>query len=243
MNLYIVTGASRGLGLAFARLLAAQPASRLMALSRGGLPAGVAAWRELKVDLADAGAQLDAAAAIRSALGAGAWTRAVLINNAATIDPIGVAGRLDAAAIQRGVALNLAAPMVLMDAFIAASGGIAARAVINISSGSGRRPVSGNEVYCATKAGLDMASRVAALENETAQPGLRITSLAPGIIDTDMQVAARSADPSVFPEVGRFKGFKEQGLLKSGEEVARRILELDAAGKLPAGIADVREVG
>lgn len=242
MNLYIVTGASRGLGLGFARQLAAAPQTRLLGISRAGLPADAVAWRDIRADLGTDDGQATAAAAIVAALGDQAWERAVLINNAGVIEPLGVGGNVDVASLRRCIAVNLSAPMVLMNAFLVASVAVPARSVINISSGSGRRPIAGNGGYCATKAGLDMASRVAALEAEGAGAPVVITSLAPGIIDTDMQVAARSASAAEFPPVEQFRAFKTGGLLKSADEVAAKILALERAGKLPAGIADVREL-
>ena len=242
MDLYIVTGASRGLGLAFTRLLAAETGTCVLGISRAGVGGGVATWRDLRADLGTEGGLATAVAAVGDALSAQAWARAVLINNAGMIEPLGVRGRIDAEILQRSIAVNLIAPMVLMNAFLSASAHLTARAVINISSGSGRRPIAGSGPYCAAKAGLDMASRVAALEEEKAANPALVTSLAPGIIETDMQVAARSAKEEDFPEVGRFRAFKSEGMLKSPEEVARKIIALDREGKLPAGIADVREL-
>ena len=242
MDLYIVTGASRGLGLAFAQLLAAETGTCLLGISRAGVPAGVAAWRDLRADLGTAAGLSAAAEAVSAALPAQAWNRAVLINNAGMIEPLGVRGHIDAEALQRNIAVNLTAPMILMNAFLAASTQVAARSVINISSGSGRRPIAGSGAYCAAKAGLDMASRVAALEEENAGSTVTISSLAPGIIETDMQVTARNATEEEFPEVERFRAFKSEGMLKSPGEVASKIIMLYRAGKLPAGIADVREL-
>jgi NAD(P)-dependent dehydrogenase (short-subunit alcohol dehydrogenase family) len=132
--------------------------------------------------------------------------------------------------------------MVLMNAFLVGSAHVPVRSVVNVSSGSGRRPIAGSGAYCAAKAGLDMASRVAALEVEAAGVPVTITSLAPGIIDTDMQVVARAADVAEFPDVERFRAFKSEGMLKTADEVARRIITLERAGKLPSGIADLREI-
>lgn len=242
MELYIVTGASRGLGLALARALAAESGTRVVGISRAGLPTDVSVWRDIRADLGTNDGQMIAARGVGAALSAAAWSRAVLINNAGMLKPFGVAGQADAAALQQNIAVNLTAAMVLMNAFLVGSAQVPRCSVVNISSGAGRRPSVGSGAYCAAKAGLDMASRVAALEVKAAGIPVTITSLAPGIIDTDMQVAARGATADQFPDVERFRAFKSEGMLKSADEVARKIIALERAGKLPSGIADLREI-
>ena len=241
MDLYIVTGASRGLGLALATQLSARPDARVVSISRAGLASG-STWRDVRADLGTDDGQTAAAGAIASALASEAWSRAVLINNAGTVEPLAVVGEADADAVRRNIAVNLTAAIVLMDAFIGASSRIAKRSVINISSGSGRRPIAGTGSYCAAKAGMDMISRVAALEAESAGAPITITSLAPGIIDTDMQVTARGATEKQLPSVAMFRTFKSDNMLKTAAEVAARIIALEGDDKLPAGIADVREL-
>jgi NAD(P)-dependent dehydrogenase (short-subunit alcohol dehydrogenase family) len=100
------------------------------------------------------------------------------------------------------------------------------RRVLNISSGSGRRPMDGNGVYSATKAGLDMFTRCANAEQALRPPGrrARMVSLAPGVIETDMQVLARSRDPELFPQTNYFRKMKDDGVLATPEDAARRIL-------------------
>jgi NAD(P)-dependent dehydrogenase (short-subunit alcohol dehydrogenase family) len=245
MDLYVVTGASRGLGRALVEHLCTAPETRVLAISRSGMPAGVHAgpvWRDVRADLATDTGQIAAAQAIESALAAEKWGRAVLINNAGVVEPLAVTGRADPAQIQRSIAVNLTAAVVLMNAFLGAARDVATRRVINISSGAGRRPMIGSGSYCAAKAGMDMVSRVAALEAESAGAGVTITSLAPGIIETDMQVLARGASDEQFPSAPAFRAFKAQNLLKTPVEVAERIIALERTGKLPAGIADVREL-
>jgi len=61
------------------------------------------------------------------------------------------------------------------------------------------------------------------------------------VIDTDMQVQLRDADPALFPDRARFVGLKEGGQLDSAEAAAAKVLAwLDHAdfGKNPIG--DVR---
>ncbi|MGH7918770.1 MAG: SDR family NAD(P)-dependent oxidoreductase [Candidatus Dormibacteraceae bacterium] len=59
-------------------------------------------------------------------------------------------------------------------------------AVVNISSGAGRRARLGASHYCASKAGLDMLTRAQALE--LAQHGIRVNAVAPGFVRVDSDV-------------------------------------------------------
>jgi NAD(P)-dependent dehydrogenase (short-subunit alcohol dehydrogenase family) len=104
--------------------------------------------------------------------------------------------------------------------------------------------MAGSAVYCAVKAGLDHVTRSVALEEARHPSGARVCSLAPGIIDTDMQVQLRGGDPAAFPEQARFASLKSQGRLDSPETAAARVLAwLERAdfGAEPA--ADVRDAG
>ena len=63
--------------------------------------------------------------------------------------------------------------------------------VINMSSGAAHNPLEGWSMYCASKAGAFMLTRCAHLENRGA--GIRVMSLSPGTVATDMQRAIRDA--------------------------------------------------
>lgn len=223
----MVTGASRGLGLALARGLLASGAT-VITLARthnAELAAEAqqlgASLRQIPCDLADTAAVESAAGLLGGALPSGAG-RYLLFNNAATLDPVGLADSfLDAQAIQRAFTLNVAAVMVLTAAFLRATPVQADRRIVNISSGAGRKPTAGWSVYCATKAALDHYSRVLALEN----PGVRVAALAPGVIDTSMQQHIRSSDRRQFPDLDRFLSLHEQNQLAAPEAVARKILD------------------
>jgi hypothetical protein len=89
------------------------------------------------------------------------------------------------------------------------------RKVVLVSSGLGRRAMAGSASYCAAKAGLDHLARAVALEEAARPNGARIVSLAPGVIDTDMQLQLRSADAAAFPERERFAGLHSGGQLDS----------------------------
>jgi NAD(P)-dependent dehydrogenase (short-subunit alcohol dehydrogenase family) len=133
--------------------------------------------------------------------------------------------------------------MVLTGAFLRATAGwSAARKVLNISSGLGRKAMASQAAYCAAKAGMDHFSRCVALEETQRPNGARVCSLAPGVIDTDMQVHLRSADPDDFPDIGNFQGMKDKGMLASPQDAAARVLGFLARPDFGSNpVADVRD--
>ncbi len=84
-----------------------------------------------------------------------------------------------------------------------------------------------------------MFSRVAA--EELSGLGFRVFSLAPGIIDTEMQTEIRKANLSDFPALDRFAKYKAEGHLSSPEEVAEKVFYLLTNPELfPDVVQDVR---
>jgi NAD(P)-dependent dehydrogenase (short-subunit alcohol dehydrogenase family) len=239
----IVTGHSRGLGEALADVLL-QRGVMVLGVSRGGNPGLAArhgeALREHALDLGDG-------AALAAWLAGGAlpaWLDgarcAVLVNNAGTLAPMGLLGTLGAAGSARGVALNLAAPLMLSDAFCRATAGFADRRILHVSSGAARKPYAGWSVYCATKAALDHHARAVADE---AHAGLRIASVAPGVLDTSLQAEIRASSTARFPQRGRFDELYESGGLAAAKDSARRLADHllgDAFGSAVA--TDLREL-
>jgi len=228
VQLYIVTGASRGIGASLARQISADPGADTLAVSRGGLAAPLPRCEDLRCDLSTRDGQRKAADAIARRLGEKPWQKAVLVNNAGRVEPVAPLERADMDEFLRAFALNVVAPAALMQAFVRASKSVPARSIINISSGVSQRPVQGWSAYCSSKAALDMLSRVAAAET-----GLRVASLYPGLVDTAMQGLIRTLTPADFPSVQEFHDWKAQGVLQDPGTVAEKILKLEREGKLP----------
>ena len=133
--------------------------------------------------------------------------------------------------------------MQLTSAFLRATQGWAGqRKVLNISSGLGRRAMASQAGYCAAKAGLDHFTRCVALDEAAKPHGARVCSLAPGVIDTDMQVQLRAAHAADFPDQANFVQLKTQGLLSSPADAAARVLAWLARSDFGATpVADVRD--
>lgn len=243
VNLFVVTGTTRGLGEALAQQVGRDPGNELVALSRapdGDIPGGI----RVSVDLADPKAVLRACDRLEERIAGGRYARAVLFNNAGIVQPVAPLERADPAELARNLEVNLVAPMLLMRGFLRATEKVAKlRRIVNISSGAGRRPIPGWSAYCAAKAGLDMATQVVALEAQGREPRVEAVSLAPGVIDTGMQERVRGASAEDFADVERFRKMKADGTLRSSADVAADILRAEASGRLfRAPVGDLREM-
>ena len=242
-TLSIVTGASRGLGHAVAQLLLTR-GHQLLSITRQ-TPEGLSSplLQHWSADLADAAAVAARLEAWLSERGPETFGAVNLINNAGVISQLAPLGDVEAADLANAVRVGLEAPMLLTAAFLRATRAwVVPRKVVLVSSGLGRRAMAGSASYCAAKAGLDHLARAVALEEQARPNGALIVSLAPGVIDTDMQVQLRSADAQRFPDRERFIGLQAAGQLDSPTQAATRLLAyLDRAdfGSNPVG--DVRD--
>ena len=239
MNLFLVTGTSKGLGAALRDELAQDAGNVVICFSRA--PSNADAPINIHVDLADIASIAPAFSTCESMIASRQWQLAVLINNAGVVGPVDNFDRLDPLAIANNINVNLVAPMVLQGLFASATRSCAKqRLVVNISSGAARRAIAGWTVYCAAKAGLEMATRAAAL---VIDEGLTICSLAPGVVDTPMQAQVRALNESAFPDVARFRAMKIDRVLREAGDVARDIVKLIRENKLThAGNFDIREM-
>ncbi|MGY6410180.1 MAG: SDR family oxidoreductase [Alkalilacustris sp.] len=186
----LITGASRGIGAAAARsfaaagaqvALAARSAEAIEALAQetGGLA--------IPCDVANYASMEAAVAAVTDR-----WGRLdVLINNAGVIDPIAATAEADPIAWGRLIDINLKGVFHGMRAAIPVMADQGAGTIITVGSGAAQNPLEGWGAYCASKAGALMLTKVA--DREHREAGLRILSLSPGTVATDMQAAIRAS--------------------------------------------------
>ena len=248
-HLTIITGASRGMGLAMAEQLI-DAGHDLLCISRShsdslGLRATDKGVRceQWPQDLARpevAALRLEGWLAGQEAA---SFASVTLINNAALATRMTPLSETPSTELAEALRVDLEAPLLLTSVFLRGTADWAGqRKVLNISSGLGRRPMASAALYCAAKAGMDHFTRCVALEEEHRPNGARVCSLAPGVIDTDMQVQLRSANPGQFPDVGHFIGLKEKGMLSSPAEAAARVLAVLARPDFGSNpVADVRD--
>lgn len=200
----MITGASRGIGAAAARVFA-DAGWRVALLARSTTEISAladqmgAAAMALPCDVAD---PVAVEAAVQTVVAR--WGRLdALINNAGMIDPIARIETASAADWGRAIDVNLKGVFYGLRAAIPVMKAAGQGTIITVSSGAAHNPLEGWSAYCAAKAGAAMLTRAAHLEE--AAHGLRIMGLSPGTVATDMQVRIKASginpvaqlDPSV----------------------------------------------
>lgn len=191
----IVTGAGRGIGAATAEAMAAEGAAVLLLARR---PADIT---ELAGRLRREGGRVEAmtcdVAHWSQVEAAVAFAREsfgridILVNNAAVIDPIAPLASADPEAW--GAAIDIAAKGVFhgMRATLPGMRAQGAGVIVNLGSGAAHNPLEGWSAYCAGKAAVHMLTRCAHLENRGR--GVRVMTLSPGTVATDMQRRIRAS--------------------------------------------------
>lgn len=229
VNYYYITGTSRGIGKAFSEQLLEDPSNNVIGLSRQNtIEHGN--YRHFYLDLTDVKAIAD----FKFELHANA-KKIYLINNAGDLGFIKPIGKHSADTIIRNYTLNLISPSVLTNSFIDCYNTTEAeKVIINISSGAGKNPIDGWASYCASKAGIDMFSRVVDAEQkikiehakESIHQGFKIFSIAPGVVNTKMQTDIRSANKENFSRLEDFIGYQSNNQLAEPDAVAMKYINL-----------------
>ena len=179
----MVTGATRGIGAATARMLA-QEGARVLSVARDG------ADIELDVTAPDAGERV-----LERCEGA-PWA---LVNNAGTSSVRSLEEQRDDE-WQALWELHVMAPMRLMRSLAPAMATAGGGRIVNVSSSSGKRPSLTNPAYSVTKAALLSLSRTFA--DSFAADGVLVNSVAPGPVDTELWVAEGGLADQVAERTG-----------------------------------------
>jgi NAD(P)-dependent dehydrogenase (short-subunit alcohol dehydrogenase family) len=222
----IVTGASRGLGLGIAHSLAVDHRLRVAMVARDAavLEAAVARVRAAGGEAEAIVADVADKRAIHRISGIAAATLGdidVLVNNASTLGPTPLRPLLDSECEDFGAVLeaNLLGPFRLSKVVLGSMALRGRGVVVNISSDAGVEAYPNWGLYGVSKAALKHLSAIWAAE--LAGTGVRVLSVDPGEMDTQMHADAipdadRStlADPNVV-------GKKIAAMIVEREEVAR----------------------
>jgi NAD(P)-dependent dehydrogenase (short-subunit alcohol dehydrogenase family) len=226
----LVTGGGRGIGRATARDLASGGAA-VAVVSRTAeqldeVVATVAAHGGHAVAFAADLADLDQIPALLAHIHDRLGLVDILINDAATVAPLGPTAELNPAQVDAAFRLNVTSLIALSGAVLPDMLERAWGRIVNISTGVVSRPASmiGGTTYTATKAAVE--AHTINLAAELADSGVTVNGYRPGRVDTAMQEWIRSQDPGRVGKqlVARFAAMHAEGQLISAERSARRLV-------------------
>ncbi|RCW69636.1 SDR family NAD(P)-dependent oxidoreductase [Saliterribacillus persicus] len=230
MKLALITGTSKGLGEATAKLL----------MDLGYTVVGFArsdnkdlnkyhakgSYHHISLDLSEVDKTEKTLKAFTSNLNYDLISECVIINNAALVQPIEQVGKQSTTSLKKHVHVNLLAPMLFTNHFLNVWGDNIDLKIANITSGAANRSVYGWSAYGSTKAALDRYSDTVAIEQEELENKHKIILFDPSIMDTGMQGEIRSADTSQFKEVENFKQLKIENRLRNTNIVAEVLVKI-----------------
>ena len=147
-----------------------------------------------------------------------------IVHNAGMISPIMPMSKAPSDAWAENIQVNLIGVQRLTKGIYSLMQASEHCRVTTISSGASLRPLESWSSYCVAKAGQDMWARCLAEEGK--KDGITAISIAPGIVNTDMQKEIRSADSEDFPSLSSFVGYYENGDLSDAKDVAKKLLPL-----------------
>lgn len=167
----------------------------------------------------------------------------VLINNAGVLGPLAPAWQSAPREWARTVEVNLTGAYFCARAVLPAMIERRRGVIVNISSGAASFAAPNWSAYAASKAGLDHFTRSLAVELKDS--GVRVVSLHPGLVETEMVQTLRSAPPDQLPP-GRRRFFEDataKGEVFDPETAAKVIawLASDAASHLNGAVLDARD--
>ena len=220
----IVTGASRGIGAATARALAAEGWAVVVnyvsneGAARSVVAAVEAVGAQALLVQADTALEADVERMFRDV--EKAWGRLDgLVNNAGIVGPRGRVEDLATDAIERVLAINVTGYMLCARAAVrkmAKKSGGNGGTIVNVSSGSAYRGgPNDNVLYAVSKGAVN--SLTIGLSQEVAGDGIRVNAVAPGLTRTDMP------DPQVLATQG---ASIPMGRIGEAEEIAEGIVWL-----------------
>ncbi|MEC9435074.1 MAG: SDR family oxidoreductase [Pseudomonadota bacterium] len=195
----LVTGASRGIGEAAARTLAADGAAVVLAARSASEIGAIAAEiraaggraEAVTCDVSRLADMQEACALAVSAFG----SLDILVNNAGMIEPIADIAEADPDEWGKAIDVNVKGVWFGLRTALPLMAAQGSGVVVNISSGAATAALEGWSAYCASKAAVLSLTRSAHLEYGSR--GVRVVGLSPGTVATKMQrvIGASGVNP------------------------------------------------
>ena len=221
-RLVIITGSNRGLGKALVdTFLMDGSQDTVVGISRTYVEQTSPRYVDVGADLSSIEGCESVLLMLGQLIGQGAFEQVILFNNAGRLGEVVPSFQASPYDIAQTIFVNQTAPMILQNGLlsIGSSQNVAVE-IVNLLSGAALKAYDGWGAYCASKAGLLMATQVLGTEINLHQLPAKVWGFAPGVVDTEMQTTLRTLDSSQFSQVERFQRLFAEGQLRSPASVA-----------------------
>jgi short-subunit dehydrogenase len=195
-----ISGATEGIGLGLARN-APWPDARIVNLSRRPHPD----YESVVFDLTEPVTWDRVRRHFQEELAAFRGKRAIFIHNAYDSGAVGLVGKVASDKYEKSVLANVAAPLVLGEAFISACKPGYEAGLVMLSSGAAVSPLPGLATYCAAKTAIEHWVQVVAAERQAHGRGPWLAAVRPGGVETAPARRAAELDPEIYPRARRIK--------------------------------------
>lgn len=239
-NVLIITGGSKGIGLALANHYHHNN-FKVYSLARtvsNDLP-----FHQLKIDLVNESVET-VFTSILNELDLTNIKKITLINNAGRLGKIGNIENISLDDISKSIRLNVTIPLQLTKLFIAEFKSVnAVKTIFNISSGAALNAYQGWSTYCTSKAGLDMLTKAISVEQKEVKYPVKCLGIRPGVVATNMQEQIRKSSKDDFVLLQRFIDLHENNQLSNPKDVAHKIYVIDQTNRFDSGeTIDLRDL-
>lgn len=223
LNLYIITGTSRGLGKAFYEYCSQFTSNHFILINKSKVKVSGKNVKNLAIDLSKKLTikQLSSVLNFKNI-----YKNIYLINNASIITPIKPIGKAVSNQLVASINVNFLNHVFLTNSFIKKVSEFKGnKKILNITSGAAISPHYGLAAYCSTKAALEMFARSVFKEQQKLKQ-VDILNLRPGIINTSMQKTLRTSAKDDFANKTLYQKIYQQKKLLEPKCVAEKIYQV-----------------
>jgi benzil reductase ((S)-benzoin forming) len=222
LNLYIITGCSSGIGLALCKKLVENTQNCVLGIARN-CPFEAENFIFKELDLAN----IEQVKSIDFPDLKQVYTTVHLVNNAGILGEVNTLNKIKLESLEDIISVNYTSAMLLSTKFIQKyQNSPITKTIINISSGAATGAYASWANYCASKAALEMLSKCIEVEQKEMEFPIYCFSIAPGVVDTNMQSQIRNTPIENFKMLPKFQELYDENKLYSSDIVAEKLIEV-----------------
>ncbi len=220
---WLITGASKGIGRSFVEEFVKRDIQVIATSRQSSSLQELQEMTNVTIFPADLASRSEVADLCKNILNLNCPLNGVIFN-AGQISPIDAIHRVNVDDWSKSIEMNLLSVQHMTKELWPLLCSAERSRIVTISSGASLRALESWSAYCVAKAGLDMLAKSIAVEGQSV--GISAISIAPGIVDTSMQLTIRSTPDEKFPLRQTFQDYFDGGSLSNPTDVAATLTPL-----------------